>query len=116
MKLALVALLAAVVAAPVVSVPTPSDAQVRVGSGARRDPPRRVRPPAPALTEAEEDRLWDAQAEIETIDTQVAGLQALGQTQGALTPEQQAQINTHLARRTALQADVTRLEAKRDRR
>ena len=38
--------------------------------------PRRPRPPA--LTEAEEDRLWDAQAEIETIDTQVADLYQRG--------------------------------------
>lgn len=116
MKLTLVALLAAVMAAPVISIPTPSDAQVLTGRG-RASPARRpARPAPPPLSEAEEDRLWDAQAEIDTIDRQIAELQVLGQGQGGLTPEQQAQLNAHNARRATLQADVTRLEAKRDRR
>ena len=115
MKLPLIALLAAVMATPVVSIPTPADAQVLTGGGRSR-PARRARPAPPPLSEAEEDRLWDAQAEIETINTQIADLQALVETQGALTPEQQAQVDAHIARRNTLQADVTRLEAKRDRR
>lgn len=115
MKLPLIALLAAVMAAPVVSIPVPADAQVLTGGGRAR-PARRARPAPPPLSEAEEDRLWDAQDEIGDIDAQVADLQALVETQGALTAEQQAQIDALVARRTVLQADVTRLEAKRDRR
>lgn len=115
MKLPLIAILAAVLATPVVSIPVPADAQVLVGGGSARAA-RRARPAPPPLSEAEEDRLWDAQAEIETIDSEIAALQALVETQGSLTADQQAQIDAHTARRTALQAVVTRLEAKRDRR
>ena len=55
------------------------------------------------------------QAEIVEIDREVTELQVLGQGQNGLTAEQQAALDAHVARRTALQADVTRLEAKRDR-
>jgi peptidoglycan hydrolase CwlO-like protein len=114
MKLPLIAVLAAVMAAPVVSIPVPADAQVLVGGGRAR-PARRARPAPPPLTEAEEDRLWDARDEMQNIDDQITDLQALVETQGALTTEQQAQIDAHVARRTALEAEVARLEAKRDR-
>lgn len=115
MKLPLIALLAAVMAAPLVAVPTSADAQVRVGSGVRRDPPRRVRPPAPALTEAEEDRMWDAQAEITSIDTQIAEIQAQAEAAGGATAEHHAAIQALTVRRTAEQAVVDRLQAKLDR-
>ena len=114
MKSALVLAAAFVMAMPVVSVPTVSDAQVLTGRG-RAMPTRRARPAPPRLTEAEEDRLWDAQTQIATIDEQVTTLQAAGQTQGALTPEQQAQMNAHVARRAELQTIVTQLEAKKNR-
>ena len=115
MKLSLVVVLVAMMAMPVISTPTPSDAQVLTGRG-RGSPPRRpARPAPPPLSEAEENRLWDAQAEIVEIDRQVAELQTLGQGQNGLTAEQQAAMDAHVARRTGLQADVTRLEAKRDR-
>ena len=115
MKLSLVAVLIAVMAAPVLSIPTPSDAQVLTGRG-RASPARRpARPAPPALSEAEEDRLWDAQSEIGDIDGQIAELQTLGESQNGLTAEQQARMDAHATRRAALQADVTRLEAKRDR-
>ncbi len=103
------------VAAPVVTVPTYADAQVRVGSGARRDPPRRVRPPAPRLTEAEEDRMWDAKAEIENLDTQIAAIQTQVQAAGGATPEHTATITDLTGRRTAEQAVYDRLQAKLDR-
>lgn len=115
MKLPLIALLAVVLAAPVVTVPTSADAQVRVGSGARRDPPRRVRPPAPRLTEAEEDRMWDAQAEISNLDTQIAAVHALAQGAGGATPEHTATLADLTARRTAEQAVYDRLQAKLNR-
>ncbi len=115
MKLPLIALLAVVLAAPVVTVPTAADAQVRVGSGARRDPPRRVRPPAPRLTEAEEDRLWDAQAEVNNLDTQIAAVNALAAAAGGATPEHQATLADLTARRTAEQEVVDRLQAKQNR-
>jgi len=114
MKLALVALLTAAVAAPVVYVPTPSDAQVRVGSGARRDPPRRVRP-APRLTEAEEDRMYAARDEILDVDSEIANIRAAGETAGGLSAEQQAQIDALGVRRTAAQRVVDQLEAKLNR-
>jgi len=116
MKLSLVAVLVALMATPVISIPTPSDAQVLTGRGRASTPARRpARPAPPALSEAEEDRLWDAQAEIGEIDGQIVELQTQAQG-GALTAEQQTRLNALSARRAALQADVTRLEAKRDRR
>ncbi len=114
MKLALVALLAAVVAAPVVYVPTSADAQVRVGSGARSDPPRRARP-APRLTEAEENRMFAAQDEILDIDTEVAAIRQAGATAGGLSAEQQARIDALGVQRTAAQQIIDRLEAKLNR-
>jgi len=113
MKSALVVAAAILLAMPVISVPTVSDAQVLTGRG-RATPTRRARPALPRLTEAEEDRLWEAQSEIGTLDGQVATLRAAGQTQGALTSEQQAQLDIHVARHTELQAVVTQLEAKRN--
>jgi hypothetical protein len=115
MKSSLVAVLVAVMAMPVISIPTPSDAQVLTGRGRASAARRPARPAPPALSEAEEDRLWDAQSEIVAIDGQIAALQTLGQGQNGLTAEQQTAIDAHVARRGALQADVTRLEAKRDR-
>jgi hypothetical protein len=116
MKSSLVAVLVALMAMPVISIPTPSDAQVLTGRGRGSPPPRRPsRPAPPPLSEAEEDRLWDAQAEIVEIDRQVTELQTLGQSQNGMTAEQQAAMDAHVARRAVLQADVTRLEAKRDR-
>lgn len=114
MKSVLVFAAAIVMALPVVSVPSVVDAQVLTGRG-RAAPARRSRPAPPRLTPAEEDRLWDAQTEIGTLDEQIAALQAAVQTQGAATPEQQTQLNAHNARRTELQAIVTRLEAKQNR-
>lgn len=115
MKFALVFAAALVTALPVVSAPTASDAQVLIGRG-RAASARRARPaPPPRLSDAEQDRLWDAQSDIETINVQIAELQAAGQAAGALTVEQQARLDAHNARRTELQAVVTQLEAKRDR-
>lgn len=115
MKLPLIALIAVVLAAPVATVPTGADAQVRVGSGARRDPPRRVTPPAPRLTEAEEDRMWDAQAAINELDSQIAAVNALAAAAGGATPAHQATLADLTTRRSAEQAVVDRLQAKLDR-
>jgi predicted metalloprotease with PDZ domain len=67
------------------------------------------------LAELQAGAGWDARAEIVEIDRQDTELQVLGQGQNGLTAEQQAALDAHVARRTALQAEVTRLEAKRDR-
>ena len=115
MKLPLVALLVAVIAAPVMTLPTYADAQVRVGSGARRDPPRRARPPAPRLTEAEEDRMWDAQAEVASLNTQIADAHAQAEAAGGATADHQAAIQALTIRLTAEQAVIDRLQAKLDR-
>lgn len=114
MKSALVLAAALVMAMPVVSVPSVADAQVLTGRG-RATPARRARPAPPRLTDAEEDRLWEAQSELGTLDEQIAELQAAVQAQGAASAEQQTQLNAHAARRTELQTVITRLEAKRDR-
>jgi hypothetical protein len=114
MKSALVFAAALAMAMPVVSVPSIADAQVLTGRS-RAAPARRARPAPPRLTEAEEDRLWEAQSELGTLDQQIAELQAAAQSQGAASAEQQTQLNAHAARRTELQTIITRLEAKRDR-
>lgn len=114
MKFALVLAAALVMAMPVVSVPTFADAQVLTGRG-RSTPARRARPAPPRLTEAEENQLWDAQSEIETLDERTAEVRAAGETQGSLTPEQQAWLDAQAARRTELEAVVNRLETKKNR-
>ena len=114
MKSVLVAAAALVMAMPVVSVPTVVDAQVITGRG-RAIPARRARPAPPRLTEAEDNQLWDARSEIETIDQQTAEVRAAGETQGSLTTEQQAWLDAQATRRTELEAVVTRLEAKKNR-
>lgn len=116
MKSVLVLAAAVVLAMPVVSVPTVSDAQVLTGRG-RGTPTRRARPaPPPRLSEAEENRLWDAQAELETLDEQIAEVQAAAQAEGGVTAEQHALLNTQATRRAELQAVITALEGKRDHR
>lgn len=115
MKSALVLAAAIVMAMPAVSVPTVADAQVLTGRGRGATPMRRARPAPPRLSEAEEDQLWDAQSEIDTIDEQIAEVRAQGETQGSLTADQQAHLGAQSTRRTELQAVVTRLEAKKNR-
>lgn len=110
MKLALVAALALVTAVPVVSIPTPSDAQVLAGRNAARRPP-----PRPRLTEREETRLFEAETLVFELDEQIAEIQAAGETQGTLTEAQQAEIATLTRRREEAQRTIDRLEAKRNR-
>lgn len=114
MKSVLVLAAAIVMAMPAVSVPTVADAQVLTGRG-RATPMRRARPAPPRLTEAEENQLWDAQSEIDTIDQQIAEVRAAGETQGSLTTDQQAYLDARSTRRAELQAVITRLEAKKNR-
>lgn len=113
MKLPIIAILALATSVPVVSIPTVSDAQVLTGRN-RATAPRRA--PRPPLSPAEEDRLFEAQDLVIELDGQIADIQAAGETAGALTQEQSAQIQQHTARRTEAQRTVERLEAKRDRR
>ena len=114
MKLPLIALLSLAIAVPVMTVPAPADAQVRVGSGARRDSPRRARP-APRLSEAEQDRMFAAQDEILDIDSEIATIRQAGETAGALSPEHQAQIDALGVRRTAAQGIVDQLQSRLNR-
>ena len=90
MKSALVAALSLALAAPVFSIPTVSDAQVLTGRGsAPRGAPRR-----PALSEAELERLFDAEDQVIDLDGQIAEL---------------------TRRRDEAQRTVDRLERKRNR-
>lgn len=112
MKRSLVIALSAAMAIPAFTLPAgPSDAQVLTGRGA----PRRAAPPRPALTEREENRLFEAEDQVFEIDSQLAEIQAAGEAAGGLTPAQQTQIDTLTRRREEAQRTIDRLEAKRDR-
>lgn len=108
MKTLAIAVLSLVLAAPVISIPTPADAQVMVGRGsARGSAPRR-----PALSEREQERLAEAEDAVWELEEQIADIEAAAEP----TPEQTAQLpelRERLERETAV---VDRLTAKRDRR
>lgn len=111
MKLPLVALLAAVIATPVISIPTPADAQVLTGRGA----PRRGPAPRPRLSESELDRLTAAEDVVFEMDSQIEAIRTAATEAGGVTPAQQAEIDALTRRRDEAQAIVDRLEAKRNR-
>ena len=111
MKTALVAALSLVLAAPVLSIPTPSDAQVLTGRGsAPRNTNRR-----PPLSDAELDRLFDAEDQVIDLDGQIQDIQAEAEAAGGLTEAQQRQIAELTRRRDEAQRTVDRLERKRNR-
>lgn len=112
MKRSLVLALSAALAIPAATVPVSvADAQVLTGSGA----PRRGAPPRPALTEREENRLFEAEDQVFQIDTQLADIQAAAEAAGGMTEAQQAQVNALTRRRAEAQRTIDRLEAKRNR-
>ena len=113
MKLPLIALYTALLAAPVVSMPTPADAQVLTGSG-RASTPRRA--PRPPLSPAEEDRLFEAQSLVIDLEAEITAIEDAGEDAGGLTAEQQVEIQQRITRRDEAQRIVDRLEAKRARR
>jgi len=108
MKTLAVAVLSLLLAAPVVSVPTPADAQVMVGRGnARGAPPRR-----PPLSQREENRLIAAEDAVYSLEDQIAAIEA----SEAPTAEQLAQLPELRERLAEESATVERLTAKRNRR
>jgi hypothetical protein len=108
MKTLAVAVFSLLVAAPVVSVPTPADAQVMVGRGSSRGaPPRR-----PALSPREENRLIEAEDAVFEIEDRIAAIEA----SATPTPEQLAELPELRERLERENAVVERLTAKRDRR
>ena len=111
----LVAVLALATAMPVVTIPAPADAQVLTGRGSARAA-RRARPAPPPLSEAEEDRLFEAESEVLDLDEQIAAIEQAGTAAGGLSSEQQAQVQALHATRAETQEVVERLQAKRDRR
>ena len=111
MKLPLVALLAAVIATPVVSFQTPAEAQVLTGRGAPRSAP----PQRPRLTEADLDRLTAAEDIVFEMDSQIENIRMAAEQAGGLTQAQQAEIDALTRRRAEAQAIVDRIEAKRNR-
>ncbi len=111
MKSALVAALSLALAAPVLSVPSVADAQVLTGRGSS---PRRAPPPRPALSDAEIDRLFEAQDLVADLDAQIAEIRGQASA-GGLTADQNRQIAALGARRAEAQRTIDRLEAKRDR-
>lgn len=112
MKLVLIAALSLVTAAPVITIPAPADAQVHVGRGVRRSPPRRPAAPRPRLTEAEQDRMFAAQDEIVAIDTQRAAIISAGEAAGGLTEDQRLTVEELDVRRAAAQQVYDQLQAK----
>lgn len=110
MKHVLLALLALAVATPVISVPVVSEGQVLTGSGSPRRAPRR-----PRLSEAEIQRLAEAEDLVVELDFQIADIEQAGKDQGGLTEAQQAEVEALTRRRDEAQATVDRLEAKRNR-
>lgn len=111
MKRSLVVALALATAMPVISLPVMADAQVLTGRGA----PRATSAPRPALSEREENRLYEAEDQVFEIDSRLADLQAAGEAAGGLTEAQQAEINALTRRRADAQRTIDRLEAKRNR-
>ena len=115
MSRVLIAALCLTLAAPVIVTvaPTSAEAQVMAGRGASRAAARRNRP---ALSDREETRLYDAQDQVIAIDQQIYEIQTAAEAAGGLTPEQQASIQQHEARKADHQSVIDRLEAKRERR
>lgn len=112
MKRSLVIALALATAMPVITIPAgPADAQVLTGRGA----PRRQPAPRPRLSEAELDRLAQAEDQVFELDTQIETIQMAAEEAGGITPAQQAEIDALTRRRDEAQAIVDRLEAKRNR-
>ena len=111
MKRTFVAALALAVAMPVMSLPvSTADAQVLTGRSAPRRPA-----PRPRLSEAELNRLAEAEDQIFEIDSEILAIQAAAEAAGGLTEAQQAQIDALTRRREEAQRTVERLEAKRNR-
>ncbi len=112
MNRTLVVALALATAMPVITLPVTADAQVLTGRGA----PRRASPPRPRLSEAETNRLFEAEDLVLDLDAQIADIQATAAGQEAgLTPAQTAEIAELTRRRNEAQQTVDRLQAKRDR-
>lgn len=114
MKRTLIALIALAIAAPVTTIPVPADAQVLTGRGSARAA-RRARPAPPRLSEAELDRLFEAENQVLDLDQQIAAIEQASATQGGLTDEQRVQVQALAATRAEAQEIVDRLEAKRTR-
>lgn len=112
MKLVLIGALVALTALPVTYMASPADAQVRVGRGAHRDPPRRRAPTPPRLSEAEQDQMYAALDQIMDIDTERAAIITAGEAAGGLTEAQRLAIEELDVRRAAAQEVHDRLQAK----
>ncbi len=110
MSRSLVIALALAVAMPAVSLPAaPADAQVLTGRSApNRSAPR-------PLSEREQNQLYEAEDRVFEIDSEIADIQAAGESAGGLTEAQQAQINELTRRRADAQRTIDRLERKRNR-
>jgi hypothetical protein len=106
MKIALIIALSVAAATPAVVIPTVSDAQVLTAR----------RAPRPALSTREVERLNAAQDRVFELTDQITEIEAAGEVQGGLTPEQTAQIEAHRASLARAQETVDQLEAKRARR
>jgi hypothetical protein len=110
MKRTLAVAIALATAMPVITLPVTADAQVLTGRGAPRHSS-----PRPRFSEADQNRLYDAQDLVAELDGQIADIRAAAEAQGGLTQAQAAQIAEMTRRRDEAQRTVDRLEARRDR-
>jgi len=109
MKIAVLALAVALAAPMAAAIPAPADAQVLAGRGGDT---RRSRAERPALTEREENRLFEAEEATFELTAQIETIQ----NNAEATPEQIASLEGLRRRLADAQRTVDRLSAKRDRR
>lgn len=100
--------LALTMAAPVVTIPVPADAQVMTGRNAARQPPR----PRP-LSDREYDRLTQAENEIQEADDRMDEIRATSEQAGGMTPEHHAEMQALERKREQANRVVERLARRR---
>lgn len=109
MKIAVFALAVALAAPMAAAIPTPADAQVLAGRGGDT---RRSQNTRPALTEREENRLFEAEEATFELTDRIEAIEANAEA----TPEEVASLEGLRRRLAEAQRTVDRLTAKRDRR
>lgn len=101
----LIAVLAIAMSMPVISIPTPSDAQTMGRNSMRQARPRVTR----------EDRLtnlrYEAEDRLMEIEERISSIETAGETAGSLTAGQQRELAQLNQRREREQREIERLTA-----
>lgn len=99
-----VVVLALTLAAPVVTIPVPADAQVLAGrNAARAQPPRETR------EQRLQNRLYAAEDRLIEIESSISELETAREGGAVLTPAQERQLSQLTQRREREQREVERL-------